>query len=76
MIEVETVLGSAVLKAGGGRRGGPETVTEIAGFEDEGSQPAYFQRNFLPGSLGTPKGKEITSQVGYWLRGRFVFSAV
>lgn len=76
MREVEAVLGSAVLKEGGGQGGGPETVTEIGGFDEEGSQRAYLERSFPPGSLDTPKGKEITSQVGYWLCGWFIFSAV
>jgi hypothetical protein len=71
MTEVQNVIGSVVAK----ERGGPETVTEIGGFDDESGQQAYLEQYLPPGFLDTPLGKEIASRVGYWLRGRFVFNA-
>ena len=71
MREVGTVFGSVVAKEGGG----PETVTEIGAFDDEDGRRAYLERYFPPGFLDTSEGKAITSRVGYWLRGRFVFNA-
>jgi len=67
MREVATIMGSVVAK----KSGGPKTVTEIGGFDDE----AYLERYFPPGFLDTPEGKLLTSRVGYWLRGRFVSNA-
>jgi len=71
MREVETVVGSAVAK----ESRSPVTVTEIGGFDDEGGWRAYLEQYVPPGFLDTSEGKEITSRVGYWLRGRFVFNA-
>jgi len=67
MQEVERVVDSVVAK-----EGGPETVTEIGGFDDEDGRRAYLEQYFPPGFLDTSEGKEIASRVGYWLRGRFV----
>lgn len=67
MQEVERVINSVVVKPGG-----PETVTEIGGFDDENDQRAYLEQYCPPGYLDKPLGKEIVSRVGYWLRGRFV----
>jgi hypothetical protein len=72
MREVETAMGAVVAKEGGG---GPPTVTEIGGFDDEDGRRAYLEQYFPPGFLDTPEGKEVVSRVGYWLRGRFVFHA-
>ena len=71
MREVETVMGSAVAKLGLG----PETVTQIGGFDDEDGRRAYLERYFPPGFLGTSEGKLLAYRVGFWLRGRFVFNA-
>jgi len=70
--EVETLLGARVAK----QCSYPVTVTEIGGFDEEDGRRAYLERYFPPGFLDTSEGKEITSRVGYWLRGRFVFNAL
>jgi len=71
MLEVATIMGSVVAK----KEGGPKTVTEIGGFDDEDGRRTYLGRYFPPGFLGTSEGKLLTSRVGYWLRGRFVSNA-
>ena len=70
MREVESFVGSVVAK-----EGGPVTVTEIGGFDDEDGRRAYLEQYLPPGFLDTSEGKEIAFRVGYWLRGRFVFNA-
>ena len=72
MEEVETDIGSAVAKEGGHQQ---ERVTYIGGFNDEDGQRAYLKWYLPPGFLDTSEGEELTSQVGYWLRGQFVFNA-
>jgi len=71
MREVETVMGSVGAK----ESGGPETVTQIGGFDDEDGRRAYLERYFPLEFLGTSEGKLLAYRVGYWLRGRFVFNA-
>jgi len=71
MAAVEIIVGSLVAKEGDSS----ETVTEIGAFDDEDTRRAYLEQYFPLGFLDTPEGKEIASQVGFWLRGRFVFNA-
>lgn len=73
MLEVQSVVGSAVAKDGSGNEA--KTLTEVGGFDNEGDQQAYLEQYLPPGFLDTSTGKEIRPRVGYWLRGRFVFNA-
>ena len=67
---IEEAIGSVVAK-----EDDREMVTDLGGFDDEGDQLAYLQRYFPPGFLDSSLGEGLTSRAGYWLRGRFVFSA-
>ncbi|KAG8816164.1 hypothetical protein FRC17_000410 [Serendipita sp. 399] len=50
-------------------------ITDLGAYNNEGDQRAYFKQYLPPGFLDTDLEKAVASRAGYWLHGRYGFTA-
>ncbi|KIM30022.1 hypothetical protein M408DRAFT_100214, partial [Serendipita vermifera MAFF 305830] len=51
------------------------TYTDLGSFDDEEAQRAYLEQYLPPGSLNNDHWKAVILRAGYWLHGRYQFTA-